>query len=577
MLQFIDNIKSSKGFVDLHIHTNDSYGDEMDLMNLTPEELLESIYQYTLNNNHCPVTFAVTDHNSIEGVKKIRDIIKSDKEKYSHINFISGCEFSCSAGSLGTFTNLNGYTRNIAKNFHMLAYNFDENNEDIQFITKLYSTRRRNTIFCGNIYISAGSFIFATQNILKDHGLIVPITEFKGINLNTKDVELQDFVSEIVDYCDRFNISEEIKQDIHDQLISRNILQLGKLDCMEIMEIVENAGGSCVLAHPYIVKLSSWAKKNEVEFEKFLKVKLKENNITPTLKSYDNFLKYMIYSLKYNAKSPTTGKKLNGIVGIETLHQTNLEKKYCLPNLVSFAEEYNLYMTCGSDCHGTLIKGSILSKFLKKKSLSDFYTNNVVVTNCALANEFLNSEKIKPDCKLSFDEQFDIYKFNENETLKLNYSLLQHEAKQSYKHEIQKENTQNNAKKNKNYSKNRDKSNNKTTFNFAQNDLEEVLNIIQTGKNNIEIVNKRLKNLTENDYDPVDAMKVYKSLGVYKKAIIFAIKNVNSNKQLLKENDQAVEFINLFQENKKLTNLFRKKYESVYYNNTPKNEYERTE
>lgn len=131
MLQFINKIRSKEGFVDLHIHTNDSYGEEMDLMNLSPEELLESIYLYTLNNDHCPVTFAVTDHNSIEAVTKIRKIIENDKDKYAHINFISGCEFSCSAGSLGTFTNLNGYRRNIAKNFHMLAYNFDENNEDM--------------------------------------------------------------------------------------------------------------------------------------------------------------------------------------------------------------------------------------------------------------------------------------------------------------------------------------------------------------------------------------------------------------------------------------------------------------
>lgn len=575
MLQFIDNIKSKKGFVDLHIHTNDSYGDEMDLMNLTPEELLESIYQYTLKNDHCPVTFAVTDHNSIDAVKKIRAIIERDKEKYAHINFISGCEFSCSAGSLGTFTNLNGYNRNIAKNFHMLAYNFDENNEDIQFITKLYSTRRNNTIFCGNMYISAGSFIFATQNILKDHGIILPITEFKGINLNTKNTKLQDFVSEIVEYCDKFNVGEEIKQDIHDQLISRNVLQLGKLDCMEIMEIVENAGGNCVLAHPYLVKLSKWANKDELEFEKFLNNKLSENKISsrPNYKNFDKFLKYMIYTLKYKAVSPTTNKKLQGIVGLETLHQTNFDKKYCLPNLTDFAEEYKLYMTCGSDCHGTLIRGSILSKFIRLNSSNDLYTNNVVVTDCALAKEFLNSEKIKPDCKLSFDEQFKIYKTNENETLKLNYSLLNQEAKRSKQHSHNNKNNSNNN----NSKNNSNNKSNKTKFYFAQNDLEDILNIIQTGKNNIEIVNKNLQKLIDDDYDPNEAMKEYKRLGVYKKAIVFAIKNINSNKSLFNNNEQTKEFITLFQEHKKLSNLFRKKYESVYYKNTPKNEYEKTE
>lgn len=552
MLQFINKIRSKEGFVDLHIHTNDSYGEEMDLMNLSPEELLESIYLYTLNNDHCPVTFAVTDHNSIEAVTKIRKIIENDKDKYAHINFISGCEFSCSAGSLGTFTNLNGYRRNIAKNFHMLAYNFDENNEDMQFITKLYSTRRKNTILCNNIYISAGTFVIATQNILKDYGIIVPITKFKGINLETKNIDLQGFVEEIVSYCDKFNVDEKIKEDIKQQLLSRNILHLGKIDCMEIMEIVEKAGGYCVLAHPYIVKLSTWTKNNTAEFESVLNDLLKRNHIstTPNLKNYDKFLKYMIYSLKYNAVSPTTNKKLNGIIGIETLHASVFDRPYCLPNLVKFAKEYKLYMTCGGGSHGNLLKGSVLSRFISTCSCDDYFSNNIVATNCALVDAFKKGiTQNNKDCYLDFDHQFRIVK-TKADTTELNYDSLRSEII----YRVDRTNRTNKAP--------------------IQENMQEILNIIQTGINNIKTVNKALKDLVNNDYSPALAMNKYRELNIYKGAITLALKNTRRHKPMLENNAQATEFLEFFKENKNLTKLFRKKYESVYYGNLGNNEKE---
>lgn len=602
MLQFINNIRSKQGFVDLHVHTNDSYGEEMDLMNLTPEELLESVYQYTQKYDNCPVTFAVTDHNSIEAVRKIKQIIESDKEKYAHINFISGCEFSCSAGSLGTFTNLNGYTRNIAKNFHMLAYNFDENNEDIKFITNLYSTRRANTILCNNIYISAGSFVIATQNILKDHNIILPITEFKDINLNTKKTSLQDFVKEIVTYCEKFNISEDVKKDIETQLISRNILHLGKLDCMEIMEIVENAGGSCVLAHPYITKLSNWAKHNATEFEQFVDEKLRENNITttPNLKAYDKFLKYMIYTLKYKAVSPTTHKKLKGLIGIETLHASCFDRPYRLSNLTKFAREYNLYMTCGGDSHGNLIRSSMLSRFISACSCDDYFSNNVVATKCALATELIKG--ITPatrDCRLSFNQQFRIIKTRGEEVTELDYDAFRQEivyptptSRANFRSNI---NNITNSPTNSTTSRSTNSATTsrtstpanttvnstphtetsttevpKTLSDATENPLDEVLNIIQTGTNNIITINNVLQDLVDKNYSPQFAMEKYRSLFIYKRAITLALKNTRSNKPMLEDNEQANNFLELFKLNKKLSKQFRKKYEKAYYSNTSK-------
>lgn len=554
MLQFIDNIKSTKGFVDLHIHTNDSYGDEMDMMNLSPEELLESIYQYTLKNGKCPVTFAVTDHSSIEAVAKIKKIINSDKQKYAHIKFISGCEFSCSGGSLGTFINSQGFRKNIVKNFHVLAYNFDENNEDMQFITKLYSTRRNNMILCNNIYFSAGLFVVATQNILKDHEIILPITAFKDISLDTSNETIYSFVDKILNFCDKLDVDKTILDDIKTQLLNRNILHLGKIDCMEFMEIVESAGGYCVLAHPYLIKISSWAKKSITTFENFLENMIIEHKIKVGKYDYNNdkFLKYMIYKLRYKAVSPITGKKLHGIVGIEALHSTNFDRPFCLPNLLKIAKEYNLFLSCGSDSHGSLIKGSILSRFLNANSCDDYNYNNVVVTNCALANALLN-KTVDQNCSLSFDEQFRIEKFTDKKIVRLNFKALNKEVVYIKS-----------KKKVKKISENVDKSKSE------KDSLEILSTAIKIGKENLNKMIATLKDLIENDYEPKVAMAKYQELSTYTKEILFVIRGFKRNKTIIENDLDAKEFLDLFKENKKLAKIFKRKYESIYFSNSKK-------
>lgn len=431
MIQFVDQIISKKGFVDLHIHTNDSYGEEMDKMELTPEELLESCYLYSEKNNSSPVTFAITDHNSVDGVQKVDLLIKSDPKKYQNIHFISGCEFTCSAGSLGTFTDDKGHIKNIIKNFHMLGYGFNPFDEDIQFLCKLHSTRKDNSVFytSTNKYdekitmkISAGAYVLAIKNIMKDYGYDVSIKNFKDVNLKTRNIDEPTYIKYLMNYITKFNLPTLVTNDIERQLKSRNIIHLGRLDCMEVMDIVENAGGYCVLAHPYLLEVASDLKHNKPEAKKLLKNLLKLRKIDHLdTEAFDTMLiKYAAYALKYESVNKYQHKKLKGIVGMEVLHTTSTHDKKELKILVEIAQKYNMYMTGGSDSHGSLLKDSLLSRFAVLDKTSE-KKNNIVMESNLFAKELLTGNLRSLDCPKKFDEQIKILKTDNEQEENLNF------------------------------------------------------------------------------------------------------------------------------------------------------------
>ena len=83
--------------IDLHVHTNSSDGTD------SPEELLLKIREAGIK------TFAITDHDTINGVLAMLKIVPSD------IKFIKGIEFSC---------------RTQNSKCHILGLNYDNHNQD---------------------------------------------------------------------------------------------------------------------------------------------------------------------------------------------------------------------------------------------------------------------------------------------------------------------------------------------------------------------------------------------------------------------------------------------------------------
>ena len=99
--------------VDLHIHSDYSDGSN------TVEELLSVIQKNNIK------IFALTDHDTIEGCKKLSTIIPSN------IKFIPGIELTCIDGNLKS---------------HILGYNCDFNNEELNNLIKKGKIMRKRKL-----------------------------------------------------------------------------------------------------------------------------------------------------------------------------------------------------------------------------------------------------------------------------------------------------------------------------------------------------------------------------------------------------------------------------------------------
>lgn len=79
--------------VNLHTHTNNSDG------KMCAEDYLEQSVKYADKvggkwvDGLPPYTSAITDHNNIDGVKKVISLIAQNPEKYKNFRFVAGCEF----------------------------------------------------------------------------------------------------------------------------------------------------------------------------------------------------------------------------------------------------------------------------------------------------------------------------------------------------------------------------------------------------------------------------------------------------------------------------------------------------
>ncbi len=542
MLQFYNRILPKCGFVDLHNHTNDSYGEEMNQMNITPEELLESAYEYTKQTSS-DVTFAITDHNSIEGVQKVDLLLKSNPKKYDKINFISGCEFTCSAGSLGEITNDEGHIKNIYSNFHMLAYGFNAFDETLSFLCKLHSTKRANSVLVktdkATIKISAGAYVLSIKNILKDYGIILSLEDFKDVNLKTDNIDEKTYINYLMTYIEKFKLEEMVKKDIFYQLCNRNIISLGRLDCLEVMEVVESAGGVCVLAHPFLIRLGTFAKDNEKKTMALLKRKLKK--IGEKFNDDDNVyilsLKYIVSKLSKHAHSLDNNKRLKGIVGIENLHFSSTLHSNFFERVNNIAKENNLYITCGSDSHGSLKAPNMLSMFTAKSELTNNVKNDIVAKNCLFAEKLLDGS-IKNDlkCNKSFDEQITLV---QNQNNKDNVIKLQDYCNLIINTSVDRPHT----------SKKQNHENKEKNIEFSK--------VIYNGKTNINTAIFLItRAIDKSSTDKSILAKEFKNIKALVPSINLALETISKNKEDLKDKKYVINFLKLYQNYLKV----RKKY-----------------
>ena len=200
--------------IDMHTHTNYSDGD------LSPQELIKLAITKGIG------TLAITDHDTIEGIKTISI---NDKESINNeIKIINGIELSA---------------RSNKGRMHILGYGIDLDNETLN---KKMITLKNNSI---------NSVLLIIEQIKKDY----------GINFSHKDIDNLINANhnigrpDVAKLCVKYGYVATIREAFDRYLVDayNKTKQVSKkLQYQECLELIINSGGIPVLAHPKSLELS---------------------------------------------------------------------------------------------------------------------------------------------------------------------------------------------------------------------------------------------------------------------------------------------------------------------------------
>lgn len=240
--------------IDLHTHTSYSDGD------LTPLELVE------LAKNNNVGTLAITDHNTILGVKNLME----SNINLDGLNFIPGIELSAkvSTGQL-----------------HILGLGIDINNDTLN---KKMSELRTN---------SMNHFLSVLEQVKRDYGITFTYEEIKEIINKEHNLGRPD----IARLCVKNGFSSTTSEAFAKYLVPAYNKIRGQnrgITYKECLELIITSGGIPVLAHPPTLQL------NEKEFLILLKDMI--NNGLRGIEIYHSKMNeeqrklYLEYAYKYN-------------------------------------------------------------------------------------------------------------------------------------------------------------------------------------------------------------------------------------------------------------------------------------
>lgn len=211
-IQIIEN--DFDKIVDLHTHTNYSDGD------LSPNDLVKLAIANRVG------TLAITDHNTIEGVKIIdrTDSLIAN----SGIRIINGIELSAKVPT---------------GRMHILGYDIDINNANLN---KKMLELKDNSI---------NSVLSIMEQIKRDYGIIFGYNDIKELVNANHNLGRPDLAKLCIKYGHASTVEEAFDKyliDAHNK--TRNTRKF--LTSQECLEIISNSGGIPVLAHPKSLELS---------------------------------------------------------------------------------------------------------------------------------------------------------------------------------------------------------------------------------------------------------------------------------------------------------------------------------
>ena len=212
--KIINPYRKSEKIIDMHTHTNYSDGE------LSPEELIRLAIDKRIR------TLAITDHDTIEGIKRVdrnEDIIVD-----SGIEIINGIELSAKTNK---------------GRMHILGYGIDLNNKALN---KKMIDLKDNSI---------NSVLSIMEQIKRDYGIRFSYEDIKELVNANHNLGRPDLAK----LCIKYGYAATVQDAFDKYLIDayNKTRQTGKgLQYQECLELIANSGGIPVLAHPKSLELS---------------------------------------------------------------------------------------------------------------------------------------------------------------------------------------------------------------------------------------------------------------------------------------------------------------------------------
>ncbi len=253
-------------YIDLHVHSVCSDG------TCTPEELVDLAIDHEL------VAFALTDHDTVAGVGRAMEAAKG-----RHIQVIPGVELSCEYK----------ISPSRKKEIHILGYNLDWNQQKLRDTLEDVAKERddRNRKMCENL--KRGGFPIDYESLVKRFGnTILTRAHFARFLLEKGAIPSID------------SAFKKILAQDGPYFVMRKYLTPKKG-----VDLIKEAGGIPVLAHPLLYKMSV----------------TELHNLLTELKCY-------------------------GLKGIEAMYSRNRGNDEAFVR--KLADEYGLFITGGTDFHG---------------------------------------------------------------------------------------------------------------------------------------------------------------------------------------------------------------------------------
>ena len=254
--------------IDLHSHSIHSDGTK------TPSELLNLAKKKNIT------VYALTDHEDIEGSKKLI------KLPHKGITIYSGVELNAKVDK---------------GQMHILGYNIDLDNKELNDKLKELKENAKYNIM---LYV---------KQLKEDFNIEIPSEDIDKILTREGNIGRPLLALLLIKYGHCNSVHEAFEKYLKDDKVRKNKMWITKEECLEL---ITNAGGIPVLAHPFTLKLSKEELKEEI--------------------------KYLVSK---------------GLKGIEIIHSKGKEEER--EYYKELAKEFNLITTGGTDYHGPEVKPNI--------------------------------------------------------------------------------------------------------------------------------------------------------------------------------------------------------------------------